>query len=281
MLEAQMNQRTELRQQYRQQARQKKTPPTRAPEQTLVWVQIALALLPLATACIYLFGMAWHMGYVSVFHVDSSEFPLSTEQNLLVGTIALVTNIAPYITYPLAGFVLVLALLVIAALTSELLKKLYGWHQEKMLRVDDAIRQSSTFKRLTKNAIKLHEASRWESLLDKLFTLLIQYSYFIGSGVIIFLLTIYSYSNGKNEADTQIGMMQKNEFPAAHCIKYAGIPEEISALRIICNATQCTFWTEQYGTIYLRHDQIVSASIPPTEPKSKKSPTCNRSTTPN
>ena len=105
-----MNQRTELRQQYRQQARHKKIPPTRAPEQTLVWVQIALALLPLATACIYLFGMAWHMGYVSVFHVDSSEFPLSTEQNLLVGTIALVTNIAPYITYPLAGFALVLVL---------------------------------------------------------------------------------------------------------------------------------------------------------------------------
>jgi len=48
MLEAQMNQRTELRQQYRQQARHKKIPPTRAPEQTLVWVQIALALLPLA-----------------------------------------------------------------------------------------------------------------------------------------------------------------------------------------------------------------------------------------
>lgn len=68
------------------------------------------------------------MGYVSVFHVDSSKFPLSTEQNLLVGTITLVTNIAPYITYPLAGFVLVLALLVIAALTSEPLKKPYKWH---------------------------------------------------------------------------------------------------------------------------------------------------------
>lgn len=37
--------------------------------------------------------------------------------------------------------------------------------------VDDTIRQSSTFKRLTKNAIKPHEASRWESLLDKLYTL--------------------------------------------------------------------------------------------------------------
>lgn len=281
MLEAQMNQRTELWQQRRQQARQKKTPPTSSPEQTLVWVQIALALLPLATACIYLFGMAWHMGYVSVFHVDSSEFPLSTEQNLLVGTIALVTNIAPYITYPLAGFALVLVLLFIAAFTSELLKKLYKWHQIKMRRIDDTIRQNSTFKLLTKNAIKPQEASKWESLLDKLFTLFIQYSYLIGSGIIIFLLTIYSYSNGKNEAGSQIEKMKRKEFPAAHCIKYAGIPEEISALRIICNATQCTFWTEQYGTIYLRHDQIVSASIPPTEPKSKKSPTCNRSTTPN
>jgi hypothetical protein len=276
-----MNQRTKLRLQLRQQAKQNKTPPTRSPEQTFVWVQIALALLPLATACIYLFGMAWHMGYVNVFHVDSSEFPLSTEQTLLVGTIALVTNIAPYITYPLAGFALVLVLLVIAALTSELLKKIYDWHQVKKHIIDDSIRQSSTFKRLTKNAIKPQDASEWEKWIDRLFTIFMQYSYLIGTGIIIFLLTIYSYSNGKNEADTQIENVKKKEFPSAHCLKYAGNQEEISALRIICNATQCTFWTEKNGTLYLRHDQIVSDFVPPAEPNSKKSPTCNLSSASN
>ncbi len=272
-----MNQRTELRQRLRQQAQKKKTSPTRTLEQILTWVQIALALTPLATACIYLFGMAWHTGYVNVFHVDSSEFPLSTEQTLLVGTIALVSNIAPYISYPLAGFALVLVLLVIAAFTSELLKRLYNWHQLKMLRIDDTIRQSSTFKMLTKNAIKPQDAPIFEACLNIFLTLFTRYSYIIGTGIIIFLLTIYSFSNGKNEAQSQINKMKNKEYSSANCLKYAEHPEEISALRIVCNATQCTFWTEKDGTIYLRHDQIVSATIPPAT-GSKKFPICNRST---
>jgi len=59
-----MNQRTELRQRLRQQANQKKLKQANPlPEQTLIQVQIVLALLPLLTACVYLLGMAWHMGY--------------------------------------------------------------------------------------------------------------------------------------------------------------------------------------------------------------------------
>ncbi|MGL4891953.1 MAG: hypothetical protein ACRC52_14345, partial [Aeromonas veronii] len=45
-------------------------------------------------------------------------------------------------------------------------------------------------------------------------------------------------------------------------LKYAAHPEGISALRIVCNATQCTFWNETDGTIYLRYDQIDSVTIP-------------------
>ncbi len=108
-----MNQRTELRQHLRRQGKLKKATQNKSPEQTLVLVQIALTLLPLLTACIYLFGMTRHMGYLKVFHIDSSEFPLSTEQNLLMGVVALASNVLPLIIYPLA---LVGALMLLGAI---------------------------------------------------------------------------------------------------------------------------------------------------------------------
>ena len=85
MLEAQMNQRTELRLRHRKGVQANKAELATVNEQKWVQAQTVLAFLPLITAAVYLFGMAWHMGYVNVFHVDSSEFPLSTEQTLLTG----------------------------------------------------------------------------------------------------------------------------------------------------------------------------------------------------
>ena len=49
-------------------------------------------------------------------------------------------------------------------------------------------------------------------------------------------------------------------------------PKGIQALRIVCNSVQCTFWTPQEGTIYLRHDQIDSVTVPPKPDSKEKSP---------
>ena len=95
-----MNQRTELRLRHRKGVQANKAELATVNEQKWVQAQTVLAFLPLITAAVYLFGMAWHMGYVNVFHVDSSEFPLSTEQTLLTGTFALVANLVPLLGYP-------------------------------------------------------------------------------------------------------------------------------------------------------------------------------------
>lgn len=264
-----MNQRSELRQRLRQQAKQKKTKPVKSPEHTLVLVQIALALLPLLTACIYLFGMSRHMGYLDVFHVDSSEFPLSTEQNLLMGIIALMSNLLPFIFYPLAFVGTLMILGAIIALTFRLIKKCSDHirahasgisHSEGMLRF---------LRALFKYAMQPGEAKWLARAFDTISTWYLRFCCVLIVCVIIFGLSFVSLRDGEASAKKQIEAMRQGKARIAEQLIYAKHPEGVSALRIACNATQCTFWTEKDGTIYLRHDQIDSVTIPP-KPDSKE-----------
>lgn len=258
-----MNQRTELRQRLRQQAKKKKEKPAKSPEHTLVLVQIALTLLPLLTACIYLFGMTRHMGYLGVFHVDSSEFPLSTEQNLLMGVVALASNVLPLVIYPLALVGVLMLLGAIIALTFRLIKKCSDYlgslasdigHSECMIRF---------LKALLKYAMQPHEAKWLETAYDVIFTWYLRFCYVFFTCAIVFGLAFYSYRDGEESAKEQIGKMENGSPDFAEQLTYAKHPDGVSALRIACNATQCTFWTEKDGTIYLRHDQIDSVTILP------------------
>ncbi len=58
-----MNQRTELRLRHRKGVQANKAELATVNEQKWVQAQTVLAFLPLITAAVYLFGMAWHMGY--------------------------------------------------------------------------------------------------------------------------------------------------------------------------------------------------------------------------
>lgn len=55
--------------------------------------------------------------------------------------------------------------------------------------------------------------------------------------------------------------MTQGTFSAANQLRYAKHPEEIPAIRVMCNSIQCTFWTKADGTIFLQHDQIDSVVI--------------------
>ena len=79
---------------------------------------------------------------------------------------------------------------------------------------------------------------------------------------IIFALAFHCYRDGEEWAQKQTKKMVQGTQSVAEQLVYAKHPEGVSALRIACNAIQCTFWTEKDGTIYLRHDQIDSVTIP-------------------
>lgn len=258
-----MNQRSELRQRLSQQAKQKKARSVKSPEQTLVLVQTALTLLPLLTACIYLFGMTRHMGYLGIFHVDSSEFPLSTEQNLLMGVVALASNVLPLIIYPLALVGALMLMGAIIALTYRLIKKCSDHLGSLASDIGNSECMLRFLRALLKYAMQPHEAKWLETTYDIIFAWYLRFCYVFFTCAIVFGLAFYSYRDGEESATEQIEKM-KNGLPGfAEQLTYAKHPEGIPALRIACNSTQCTFWTEKDGTIYLRHDQIDSVRIPP------------------
>ncbi|WP_193558741.1 hypothetical protein [Aeromonas media] len=258
-----MNQRTELRPRLRQQVKKKIEKPAKSPEHTLVLVQIALALLPLLTACIYLFGMARHMGYLSVFHVDSSEFPLSTEQNLLMGVLSLVSNVLPLIFYPIAVVIGLMALGTVVALTFRLIKKATEQARDYGARIGSSEPMIRFYKKVFKYSIEPHEAKWFEAIYDLIFTWYFRFLYVFVACAIVFGLAFVSYRDGEESANQQVEKMKQGPQDFAEHLIYAKHPEGVSAVRIACNAAQCTFWTEKDGTIYLRHDQIDGVTIPP------------------
>lgn len=258
-----MNQRSELRQRLRQQVKKKIEKPAKSPEHTLVLVQIALALLPLLTACIYLFGMARHMGYLSVFHVDSSEFPLSTEQNLLMGVLSLVSNVLPLIFYPIAVVIGLMALGTVVALTFRLIKKATEQVRDYGARIGSSEPMIRFYKKAFKYSVEPHEVKWFEAIYDLIFTWYFRFVYVFVACAIVFGLAFVSYRDGEESANQQVDKMKQGPQDFAEHLIYAKHPEGVSAVRIACNAVQCTFWTEKDGTIYLRHDQIDSVTIPP------------------
>lgn len=242
------------------------------PEQKLIWVQIALTLLPLITACMYLFGMSWHMGYLSVFNVDSSEFPLSTEQTMLTGLIALASNLVPLLGYPIAAFAVFLFLWVFLALTFRLLKGLGSKIQHYSAQIGNSQLLQRILTWVFRYSIRHHEVDGWGRVFEKVGAWYFRFCYVLIVCSCIFALAYHSYRNGEEAGHGQIEKMSQGTFASANQLRYAKRPEGVSALRIICNSIECTFWTKADGTIFLRHDQIDSVVIPPEskKPASKK-----------
>lgn len=257
-----------------QQTSKSKSPDTKpiTLEQTLQRIQITLALLPVFTACIYLFGMSWHAGYLSVFHVDSSEFPLSTEQTILMGVISVTSKILPKLGYPIAAFVAFFFLWVIYALTAQLLKSLGN----RALKIASLLVNNELFQRVIRwvfrYSIRQNEAAGWNQTLDRARSWYFRFCYVIGTAAITFFMAYFSYVDGGDFAKKQIKQISQGTFASANQLRYAKHPEGVSAIRIVCNAIQCTFWTKADGTIFLRHDQIDSVVIPleNKKPTSKK-----------
>ncbi|BBR10076.1 hypothetical protein [Aeromonas caviae] len=262
-----MNQRSELRQRLRQQASKKCAHGQQfiSPEKILVIVQIGLALLPLITAFIYLMGMSWHQGYLLSFHVDSSEFPLSTEQTLLTGVMAVSLAILPvYIYTILAMGIAIIIWFVLTGFDQEI----NGFISSIKLRTIDFIEGLMLKLKIkkpmesVKKVSKPRKVIKWSEKLKRM-----AITYLIGTAILLLIgmvveLAWHVHTEGTNLAKNQKTMLSNNTLEQMNIILYNNNKKPALALRIICNTTQCAFWTEDDGTIYLRHEQIDSATIP-------------------
>jgi len=70
-------------------------------------LQTILTVLPVLSAGLYLMGATYHQGYLDVFGLDDSLFPLATDKALLSGFLALVTfGLVPMLYSIFAGLAL-------------------------------------------------------------------------------------------------------------------------------------------------------------------------------
>lgn len=263
-----MNQRTELRTLLRQQARQRKLEikQTNSPYWGWGFLQAGLTLLPLITAFLFLLGVASHSGYLSVFKVDSSEFPLTFEQTLLTGAISLSLNLLPFIGFPIIAFGVACALWAIIVIAYQKWVKLFRKINSLCNLINEFLLKSRLIKWLQQYGIQPHESKRWVDIMDRALKLYVKGCVILCSCGVVFITASLSYEDGAGIARTKIEEMMNNQSSLANKISYASHPEGVLALRIVCNASLCAFWTKQNGTIYIRHEKIEKNSIPSTLP---------------
>ena len=138
--------------------------------------------------------------------------------------------------------------------------------QKKMQYVDGCLRRSRPVGWVKQHGAQPHEAKRWVDMMDGAFSLYIKGCVILIVCVLVFSMAKSSYEDGSSIARNQISEMREDSSSSANKISYAKHPNGVLALRIVCNTYQCAFWTKEDGTIYLRHEQIDSATIPSTSP---------------
>ncbi|MFM2112377.1 MAG: hypothetical protein RLZZ271_1037 [Pseudomonadota bacterium] len=204
-------------------------------------LSIILSILPVITAGLFLLGLAYHEGYLEMFGLDDSLFPVSKDRILVFGFLSLVSISTPSLFYTITALMILLSAVVISGVIfsgSPLLARM-----TKRLSLDKKSEQ--------KNEEVLSEYERFKRLLAT--TL----GYLGMSGILIlfFIVIVFlSLNSGRQQALSEIkafSMSQEN-YVTLHSALLER-PERVKQL--VCSSSHCAFWTGS-STVVLRHEQI-------------------------
>lgn len=194
-------------------------------------VQAYLAAIPVGYAGFYLLGTAYYQGYLHIFGLDDSLFPLSDAKSLLSGFIALVSfGIVP-ITYALGVTVLFFLSILIAIVLSSTnrVRRWQAWLRERfrMRR-----RRNST---IPTSPSKLNEwAERLAILCMYIFGIFI-------ISVSLIVISVLSTKSGEKQAVREIAEFRNQR--GKYVKVYSGqLPKPTKARLIICSNSHCAFW---------------------------------------
>jgi len=203
-------------------------------------LQLALAVLPVLSAGLYLMGVTYHQGYLDGFGIEDSLFPLSIDRSLLSGFLALVSfGLIPMAYTVFAAMALATSVVVAAALSS--IPRVNRWQ---------AIVLTKLHSMRSKNA----PPPALNNLSDKWATVLM---YVVGVFVVVFLLAVVavlSTKSGREQARKEIDAFksQNGNYVTLHT---ASLPATTRAKQIICSTSHCAYWLGSEA-IVLRHENI-------------------------
>lgn len=206
-------------------------------------LQTLLTVLPVLTASLYLLGLCYNQGYLAVFGIDDSLFPLANDRALFTGFVSLVTLttlIFPTIPYTVGAFVAFVVLILVAAVLSSTARV-----QSVVIRI--------------KAWLARHLSTRLASpmagdLIDKSAT---AYGYMLWFVLVLLLLLViaaFSDKIGREQAEKEVAEFQAGKATSAQLFS-PQVPAPYLGKLVMCGDKYCAFWSSA-GTIVVRHEAI-------------------------
>lgn len=228
--------------------------PNKAPRSLLPFLKYLLAALPLMTAAIYLCGMAYHVGYLEAYGLTNDQFPLASDESILLGFVSLVRMLHDKMAIVGGAIFGALLLIILASLTAKWRKALWG--RTPIPRLCNKTILWIESKRPTKeDSAPYITWVEWISILYGVFAILTVPT------ALVCVVALFSFLQGTETADKEQKLMAKGYF-SKHLAQVTLVTEEKSMIQIACNASHCAYWDKD-GTIILRHAQINKTRLVP------------------
>lgn len=207
-------------------------------------LQVILTGLPVVTASLYLLGVCYYQGFLRIFNLEESQFPLSVDRTLFHGFVAFLDLSAVQIGYFALAFeiISVMAVIIIGLSTSERTRSLISF------------RSANT---QSKKEIKGEALDPPKSLL-KFANFACQM--FLFSAIVLFLILgisvagTFANKSGQAAAKSLLNKIVNEKLPSID-IFLAGQEQSVKGYSILCSATHCAFVVNQEIITY-RHENI-------------------------
>ncbi len=207
------------------------------------FINTALAVVPVFSGTLYLMGYMYYLGFLDVYGIESSLFPLPSDITLLYGFYVLiptVVSLAPVFYAVLAMFILLLMLGLTYLLASN--SRVVSLHKRLFA------------KKANKNKNNPEIKKKLDDILDKGETI---YYYYLGVFLILFftvLLTQFAIISGKDEAIKSIDKFSNQT--GKWVMLYTSLSSSpVKAQQVTCGKTHCAFWLGNEALI-IAHDKI-------------------------
>lgn len=211
------------------------------------------AAVPLITAGIYITGMAYHLGECFVHELDPLEFPWPADYTLAWGYIQLLDALREYV-WPAGDYIIVAMLLFIVWFLWIELRLALAWrcHRWSMV-LSPPINlwfRKHFRRRVSIPTPRIFFLFAWFKILYDRFAILVVPS------LLVFLLVMYSFSEGKVAANEQAKRLELCPLTAAKAKTQSPLLADVPHIRLMCNTTHCAYRLKGGKMKLVRHDQV-------------------------
>lgn len=189
--------------------------------------QILITVLPVLSAGLYLLGLSYYQGYLGVYGIDTSLYPLASDLALFSGLFALMGVSLPAVLYALIALCLfIFAVLAAAVLSSSSRVQALG---------------QSLARRIEKLRPRHPPTLASTALLDKSFLVYGYSTGLIAIFVALLFMAVFSSKRGREQAESELAEFHAGKGWYATVVgEQPSLPA--SSKLVVCGEHWCSFW---------------------------------------